>query len=291
MPNRILRDSIRTSRSLANLNGDEFRHFTLLIAIADDFGRFDATPQVIKGFCYPLFDGKVSSEDVDEWTNRLAATDVEIIQLYEVGSKLIGQFINWDKYQQRRAKRSKFPQPPEDVSSCTQTLADVSNSIPTQTDALVNEESRNEESKTRDEEIVVVVEETETEQDETTTTTTKSKFLQNLETAFGETIGPPRRIVQKEMLELAENMPNAPPEWPQEAVAEAVRAGEKSLNWRYVKAILQAWQTGPPGRTNRRNGRQSLVDSGIGPRERARIEEMRQEHAQASAREPPEEPE
>ena len=118
MPNRILRESIRTSNSLSHLTAEEERHFYRLLVFADDFGRFDARPQVVKGFCYSL--AEVTTEQVMVWSNRLSDPEVEIVQLYEVNDLPYGRFINWDKYQRTRAKESKYPQPQTSDNICLQ---------------------------------------------------------------------------------------------------------------------------------------------------------------------------
>ncbi len=134
MPNRILRDSIRTSASLSLLTSEEERHFYRLIVFADDFGRFDARPQVIKGFCYSLLED-VNVQQVAEWTNRLSAEDVAILQLYEVEHLQFGRFINWNKYQKTRAKESKYPEPPTSANICLQ----VPTNVPVIEDVIVIE--------------------------------------------------------------------------------------------------------------------------------------------------------
>ena len=113
MPNRMIRDTIRSSESLARLTGDEERHFFRLILLADDFGRFDARSSVIRAGCYPLMLDIITQEDVERWTRRLADQDVGILQLYEVEGRVYGAFRAWEKYQRPRAKESKFPAPPE----------------------------------------------------------------------------------------------------------------------------------------------------------------------------------
>ena len=49
MPNRIIKESITTSEKLASLSDFEFRLWIGLITQADDAGRGDARPAVIKG--------------------------------------------------------------------------------------------------------------------------------------------------------------------------------------------------------------------------------------------------
>lgn len=125
MPNRIIKDSIRTSESLALLTAEEERHFYRLMVTADDFGRFDARPQVIKGVCYPFFDSQVTLDDISRWTQRLADEEIGILKLYEANGYQYGYFVNWDKYQQKRASKSKYPDPPSFDSNCNQVITNV----------------------------------------------------------------------------------------------------------------------------------------------------------------------
>ena len=125
MPNRIIRDSIRTSESLARLTPAEERHFYRLLVYADDYGRFDARPEVIRGSCYPLQAQAVSLSDVSEWLQRLASADISILLLYEVDGRPFGVFRNWEKYQRIRNARSKYPTPPSIDNSCEQLQANV----------------------------------------------------------------------------------------------------------------------------------------------------------------------
>lgn len=116
MPNRIIRDSIRTSDSLSRLTAEEERHFYRLLVYADDFGRFDARPEVVLGQCYPLAHGKITPADVDRWTTRLGQQDVAILVLYSNDGRPYGAFRKWDKYQRIRNAKSKFPSPPQSES-------------------------------------------------------------------------------------------------------------------------------------------------------------------------------
>ena len=63
MPNRIIKESITTSEKLASLSDFEFRLWIGLITQADDAGRGDARPAVIKGRVFP-FRGRLTVKDV-----------------------------------------------------------------------------------------------------------------------------------------------------------------------------------------------------------------------------------
>lgn len=109
MPNRIIRDSILTSPTIAPLSAEEERHFYRLMLLADDYGCLQLLADVIKGSAYPLAGDKITRDDVERWTLCLAKND--IIHLYEFGGRQYGHFVKWGKYQQIRAKRSKHPVP------------------------------------------------------------------------------------------------------------------------------------------------------------------------------------
>ena len=124
MPNRTLKDSICTSDTLAQLTAEEERFFYRLIVQCDDFGRFDARPQILLTSCFPLLMDKVTTEDITGWLNGLAKAD--LIRLYTCpkGRPYL-LMTSWHKHQRRRAQKSKYPQPPAYLDPCWQMSADV----------------------------------------------------------------------------------------------------------------------------------------------------------------------
>lgn len=107
MPNRIIKESICTSENLNELTVEEEVFFYRLITQCDDFGRMDARPQILRAKCFPLRTDTVKLTDIESWLRSLV--NQEIILIYEVDGKLYLQMITWDKHQQKRAKKSKFP--------------------------------------------------------------------------------------------------------------------------------------------------------------------------------------
>lgn len=107
LPNRIIKESICTSEQIDELSqGAEILFYRLMVN-ADDFGLFDARLKLIASKCFPL-------KSID--SKRLQADLAEIcasglVSLYEVGGRTYGRFISWEKHQQIRAKRAKFPLP------------------------------------------------------------------------------------------------------------------------------------------------------------------------------------
>lgn len=114
MPTRMLRDSIRTSPTLALLSGDEERLFIRLITEADDFGRFQADACLILASCFPRMVGVVTTKDVEAWYASLEKVDLVRSYVAKNGKKY-GYFPTWEAHQQRRNKHSKYPAPPDDL--------------------------------------------------------------------------------------------------------------------------------------------------------------------------------
>jgi len=124
MPNRIIRESALTSATLYRLSGDAERLFWRMTLIADDYGRFEAEPQVLKAKCFPLWpDKKMSALRVATLYREL---EEELVKTYIVGGKLFGFFVTWERHQNKRAKNPKYPEPLEDnlvrasASTCLQ---------------------------------------------------------------------------------------------------------------------------------------------------------------------------
>ena len=123
MPNRILKESIRTSKSINAMSDFQFRLWAYLITYVDDFGRGSAEPDIIKGFVFP------KRKCVTEATIKAALTDLAnmgLIHLYEVDGDSYLCLRNWEKHQKPRAATSKYPAPPENDSECMQMQTDAS---------------------------------------------------------------------------------------------------------------------------------------------------------------------
>ena len=96
MPNRIIKESAFTSEKIASLSDFEFRLWVGLITQADDAGRGDARPAIIKGRVFPLRE-RVATKDIDAALHALAAAGC--VSLYTVGGKPYYEFQGWAKHQ------------------------------------------------------------------------------------------------------------------------------------------------------------------------------------------------
>lgn len=119
MPNRILKESICTSENIDQLTPFQESFFYRLMVNCDDYGRFDARPKILASKLYPL--RNLNTGHVTEALKALQEAD--LIVLYEVDGHMFLQIKTWDRHQQIRAKRSKFP---AYDSRCNQMISDDS---------------------------------------------------------------------------------------------------------------------------------------------------------------------
>lgn len=121
MPNRIIKESLCDSEKIAALSDFEFRLWVGLITQADDAGRGDARPAIIKGRVFP-FRERLSIKDIDAALQVLAAKGC--VSLYTVDGKPYFLFPGWVKHQRVRDFKPKYPEPlenyipPQSAASC-----------------------------------------------------------------------------------------------------------------------------------------------------------------------------
>ena len=117
MPNRIIKESICTSDTIDQLTWFEEVFFYRLIVNCDDYGRFDARLPILKARLFPL--KSVTEKQISDALNKLST--VGIVTMYEHDGRPYLQLVTWDKHQQIRAKKSKYPAPEE---ACNQMISD-----------------------------------------------------------------------------------------------------------------------------------------------------------------------
>lgn len=118
MPNRIVRDAILSSERVASLGWPEEVFYRRLMSIVDDFGRYEANPQLLRSRCYPLQTDNVRAADISRW--MAACQKAGLILGYEVAGKQYLEVLNFGQ-QQRSA--SKYPPPPASDINCYQAPA------------------------------------------------------------------------------------------------------------------------------------------------------------------------
>ena len=109
MPNRIIKESICTSDQIDKLSAFAEVTFYRLIVNADDHGRMDGRAAVLRSRLFPLKD--VRNSQIEDALRELAS--VELVSTYVVDGKPFVRLSGWDRHQQIRAKKSKYPAPDE----------------------------------------------------------------------------------------------------------------------------------------------------------------------------------
>ena len=118
MPNRIVREGILSSERVAKLKWDEEVFYRRLHSIVDDYGRYEANPQLLRSKCYPLQTDDVRVADISRWLT--ACETAGLILVYEVNGKCYVEVTNFGQ-QQRTA--SKYPPQTASDSKCLQPIA------------------------------------------------------------------------------------------------------------------------------------------------------------------------
>ena len=120
MPNRIVKESICTSDNIDQLTPFEENVFIRLLVNCDDYGRMDAREKILASRLFPLKTLK-PGQIVDAMNALVRA---ELVTVYEVGGKPYVQMNTWEKHQQIRAHKSKYP--PIDEGNGYQLISDAS---------------------------------------------------------------------------------------------------------------------------------------------------------------------
>ena len=109
MGNRMIKETIRTSRSVGDMTDFQFRTWVYLITYVDDYGRGSADPELLKGLVFTRRKG-VTEATIEKTLSDLA--NMGSIRLYEVDGERYFCFPNWSEHQRVQQKRSKYPEPP-----------------------------------------------------------------------------------------------------------------------------------------------------------------------------------
>ena len=123
MPNRILKDSICTSPNIDALSREAEVFFYRLLVQCDDYGRMDARPAILRAKCYPLQVDSVTQDNIRRWFDELVQAELVIPYHADGGDYL--QMRTWERHQQIRAKRSKYPDMQASDINCNQMITDA----------------------------------------------------------------------------------------------------------------------------------------------------------------------
>lgn len=130
MPDRVVRQGILASDKVNSLSWAAECFYRRLMSIADDFGRYEADPSLLRAYLYPKKLNCVSEPDVVKWMGD--CSEAGLIRMYTVNGK---EYLQVEEFGQRlRAMKSKYPapvsnreQPSSSADICQQPPADVDN--------------------------------------------------------------------------------------------------------------------------------------------------------------------
>ncbi len=109
MPDRVVRADILTSDAVNELSWGAEVLYRRLMSIADDYGRCEARPSLIRASLYPLKLDRVSEPDVVKWMGECSKAG--LVRKYTVDNK---DYLEILKFGQRlRAMKSRYPAPAE----------------------------------------------------------------------------------------------------------------------------------------------------------------------------------
>ena len=115
MGSRILKESICTSDNLDSLSWFDEVCFYRLIVNSDDYGRMDGRSSILKARLFPL--KNVTDRQVESAVQSLRTAG--IVDLYYVDDRPYLQLRTWDKHQQVRTQKSKYPAPVHNQEQAT----------------------------------------------------------------------------------------------------------------------------------------------------------------------------
>lgn len=124
MPNRIIREGILSSEPVCSLGWPAEVFYRRLMSVVDDYGRFHASPKLLRAACYPLQIDKVSDADVGKWMDECAKAG--LVSVYRAMDRK--SYLLIEKFGQQVRSKSRFPEPVDGHllaidSSCEQVLA------------------------------------------------------------------------------------------------------------------------------------------------------------------------
>ncbi len=139
MPNRIIKETIKTSDNIDQLSWFEEVVFYRLIVTADDYGCLDGRSIVLRNELFPTKDN-VSKGDIEKAIAKLES--VGLIGRYASDGRTYLFMKKWENHQRVRNKHRRFPMPTDDnllSANCGQMSADcLSESNPIQSESNPN---------------------------------------------------------------------------------------------------------------------------------------------------------
>jgi hypothetical protein len=127
MPNRLILESCRASKSLRALSDTAERLWWRLVTCVDDYGRLEADPEVVLAEAFKRRPDGWTQETVTRALLELSQVrdeDEPLLHLYRVGTKTYLQVAKASLHIRCRATQSKYPAPEAIVNQACLPLTD-----------------------------------------------------------------------------------------------------------------------------------------------------------------------
>lgn len=122
MPQRLLRPGLKDSPKWNAVDWLTQSLYVRLLNVVDDYGRYYANPQILRGHCFAMREDVTAQSIVSSCQQLL---DKKLAIFYDVENERYLQLLKW---QERVRSKSKFPDPPTEgllsnVGNCQQMIA------------------------------------------------------------------------------------------------------------------------------------------------------------------------
>ena len=112
MPNRIIKESVKRSPEIDRLSWFEEVVFYRLIVTADDYGRLDGRPVVLKNDLFPTKD-TITRKAIEDAMGKLVSVGLLIPYVDAESGMPYYYFPTWQDHQRVRDSKKKYPDPPQ----------------------------------------------------------------------------------------------------------------------------------------------------------------------------------
>ena len=139
MPNRIIKESICTSRKINELSADEEVFYYRLLVNCDDYGCFFGDPDILSAKLFPR--RRIAADKVQRWRDKICR--VGLARLYIDNDEAYIEVTKWADNQQVRNRKRKYPEPTDLISidiNCnhSQSIVSLIQSNPIQSESNPN---------------------------------------------------------------------------------------------------------------------------------------------------------
>lgn len=115
MPNRIIKESIKRSPEIDRLSWFEEVVFYRMIVTADDYGRLDGRPVVLKNDLFPTKE-TVTKKAIEDAVSKLVSVGLLVPYVDAESDMPFLAFRTWSEHQRLRNSKAKYPAPPDGLT-------------------------------------------------------------------------------------------------------------------------------------------------------------------------------